>query len=117
MCDEIRDRVDEGRLILFEPCDPGACIKRPIYLSVEVQALVDGPWKKQDDERRSGALRAELENFSSGGMIGIAREPYNAKTALLAQLDSPRDEVWEIRSRSPKPSLRIFGRFAKTTCL
>jgi hypothetical protein len=32
----------------------------------------------------------------------------------MAQLDSVQDEVWEIRSRDPKPGIRVFGRFAET---
>jgi hypothetical protein len=31
----------------------------------------------------------------------------------MARLFPGVDEVWEIRSRDPKPGLRIFGRFAE----
>ena len=103
-----------GSLFLFSPCDPGARNVRPIYLSGEIKILVDGPWETTEDEERAGALRADLEAFASGGLIGIARKPYRAKNALLAQLDPVSNEVWEIRSRSPSPGIRVFGRFSKT---
>lgn len=32
---------------------------------------------------------------------------------LMKQLLPPKYEHWELRSRKPKPSLRVFGRFAK----
>ncbi len=114
ICDEIRVWVNEGRLFLFIPDDPGACISRPLYLVEEIRTLVEGPWETVKDADRGGALRADLEHFTSGGMVSIAKTPYRAKTALLARLDPPGDEVWEIRSRSPRPGLRVFGRFAKT---
>lgn len=32
---------------------------------------------------------------------------------LLKQLRPPKFEHWELKSRKPRPSLRVFGRFAK----
>ncbi len=59
------------------------------------------------DERvrqRWATLEADMSHFVEGGLI---------TEDFLKQLKPPRYEHWELRSRKPKPSLRVFGRFAK----
>ena len=48
-----------------------------------------------------------------GDKIGLCLIPYEHATAYMGRLDSPEDEVWDIRSRDPNPGLRVFGRFAE----
>lgn len=64
---------------------------------------------------RIGLLRNDLDAFSSGQLItvGYGREP-RCKMKLL---DPRRDEVWELRSRDPSPSLRVFTRFIQQDVL
>ena len=52
--------------------------------------------------------------FIEGKLISVAKRPFKTKKAYMAQLHPKRDEVWEIRSRDPKPGSRVFGRFAET---
>ena len=112
--EEINNRVSEGRLFLLEPSLPGISVERPMFVSAELQKLLFGPWKSHEQERRWNRLRADLDTFVEGRRISVALRPYKARTAYMAQLDSINDEVWEIRSRDPKPGIRVFGRFAET---
>lgn len=34
----------------------------------------------------------------------------------LSRLSPAEDEVWEIRGRAPRPTIRVFGRFAERDC-
>jgi hypothetical protein len=92
----------------------GSPIVRLILVSDEIDELISGPWEEIEWEERCGGLRADFDRFIEGRLITVAARPYHARTAYIAQLDQPRDEVWEIRSRDPEPSLRVFGRFAET---
>jgi hypothetical protein len=112
--DEIRNRVHEGRLWLLRPALPASRIVRPMFASREIMDVVLGPWSDPEWEERCGRLRADLDVFITGRLLTVAERRYQARTAYMAQLDQPRDEVWEIRSRDPEPSLRVFGRFADT---
>lgn len=77
-----------------------------MLVSPAIHGLVLGPWKDADEEIRWSRLRADLDSFVEGRLIVVGRNGY------MKLLDPRREEVWEIRSRSPKPSLRLFGRFA-----
>ncbi len=85
-----------------------------MVLSAEVNGLILGPWDDASWEARCGQLRTDLEVFILGGVISVAERPFKGKSAYMKQLRPPVEEVWEIRSRDPKPSLRVFGRFAAT---
>jgi hypothetical protein len=110
---EISFRVNEGRLALLDPAMPGTLRKRKMYVSPELETLLGGPWQDTAWEERCGYLRADLDRFIEGKILAVAQKPYGSKTSYLKRLEPPRDEVWEIRSRDPNPSLRIFGRFAE----
>lgn len=86
---------------------------RQMYVSEEIHGLLVGPWAEPEWEERFNYLRADLDRFIEGSLIPIAREPYKGKTSYMLRLQPPADEVWEIRSRDPEPSIRVFGRFAE----
>ncbi len=104
---------DRGDLILMRPVT-GDPIVRAVCLSRELAHQVFGPWRDQTEANRWSALRADLDNFVAGRkVISVAKHPFKGgKTADLKRLEAPREEVWEWRSRHPKPGLRILGRFA-----
>src|SRR3546814_17331830 len=61
---------------------------------------------------RVGQLRYDFDHFSTGGPITVG---YGSEgTCMLKRLEPQSEEVWELRSRAPKPALRVFGRFAET---
>lgn len=86
--------------------------KRHLYVSPEIQVLLDGPWSTAAWEGRCGYLRADLDRFVEGQSLDIAELPYKGKWSYMLRLHPPSHEVWEIRSRIPKPGLRLFGAFA-----
>jgi hypothetical protein len=107
--------MDEGRLFWLPPA-MSRVVVRPMFISQEIKDLVLGPWADPEWAIRCGLLRADLDQLITGARIAIAARPYQARSAYLAQLDQPHDEAWEIRSRAPDPSIRLFGRFAMTDC-
>jgi hypothetical protein len=107
--DEIISRVKEGRLFEIEPFVPGER-SRVIFACKNVRDIVFGPWEFSDDEIRFGKLRADLDHFSSGGFVVVSTGRHNI--CFMKHLSPKRDEVWEIRSRAPRPSIRVFGSFA-----
>src|SRR3954452_13567416 len=112
IADTISQRLAEGRVVEHVPAVPGIGRPRRMLLPRSVQEKLDGPWDSLKDEAQCFQVRANLDNFVQGGLIAIAANTFKARTALLAQLDPPTDEVWEIRCRDPKPGIRTFGRFA-----
>ncbi len=60
-------------------------------------------------DHRIGGLWQDLDNFSLGELITVGYGP--EATCMMKNLDPRTDEVWEIRSKDPKPQIRIFGRF------
>jgi hypothetical protein len=111
MHDELRDRIEEGRLRVLAPKRPTIAGPRIILLNSETADLIEGPWGDADSEVRMQKLRADLDLFSRGGLIVVATRKH--KTCLLKRLEPLDQEVWEFRSRDPKPGTRLFGRFAK----
>ena len=101
-----------GELHALQPVLPGDPVVRRIWLSAEVQALIEGPWPNAKWEIRCGKLRADLEAFVIGHEIGVCLTPYQAGTAYMALLSPVKDGIWDIRSRDPQPGLRILGAFA-----
>jgi hypothetical protein len=109
--EEIRKRKAEGELHVLAPLMPGAPHKRVILASTWLFKELSGPWEDEAEEVRMGRLWADLDHFSTGEQIivGSRFDDY----CHMKPLDPASDEVWEYISRCPKPSLRVFGRFAE----
>lgn len=88
--------------------------RRALYLSQEVYELVFGPYNDAAHARRAGLLLGELESFVMGQTISLALTPRNHEYGVMGLLEPARQAVFDIRSLSPSPALRIFGRFYKT---
>ena len=108
--DHIREQDIGGRLVKVVPLIPGG-YRRVLFaekgLHDEIEAGASAPDATQF---RIGQLRRDFDRFSIGQLItvGYGRE----KSCFLKPLDPEDEQVWEIRSRDPKPSIRVFGRFA-----
>lgn len=115
----IQDCLKDGGLFQVFPRLPSSPVNRVIYANSNVNELVVGPWSDKAHEIRCGRLWADFDRFIEGRLISVAlNNPYkHPKSTYLSRLDPVSDEVWEIRSRDPKPSLRVFGMFAKLDCL
>lgn len=81
-----------------------------MLLARDLYEEIMGPFEDEATEYRMGRLRNDLDLFSLGRLIVVGRKRQNS---FFKQLDPPDHEVWEIRSRDPKPSLRVFGAFAE----
>lgn len=116
--DSLRDVVTQGWLIRVEPKMPSEPMVRALYASAEVHRLIVGPWADSEEEIRCGRLWADFDRFVEGRVIPVAlSSPYSKpRDTYLSRLDPAHDEVWEIRSRAPKPAIRVFGRFADRDC-
>lgn len=84
-----------------------------MYASKPVGDLITGPWSDQQEEKRAFELRAEIDWFIDGKRLFLRPDYDIGTSAWLARLNPPGEEVWEIRSLKPKPSLRILGTFAQ----
>src|SRR5699024_4113055 len=59
-------------------------------------------------------LRADLDFFTEGGELAIAEAPFGkSRTSYLARVAPVEDELWDIRSRDPRPGIRVLGAFAE----
>jgi hypothetical protein len=73
---------------------------KPLY-----EAIDEGKLDADEGARdRWAQLEADIGSFIEGGLM---------TDKLIKQLKDEKYEHWELISRRPKPSLRVFGRFAK----
>jgi hypothetical protein len=112
--DEINYWIAQGELFQASPRLLGSPVSRVLLVNREVNQLLTGPWETQAEEVRAGRLWADFDRFIEGRPITVAlNSPYSKpKTTFMARIDPPEDDVIEIRSRDPKPGIRVFGRFA-----
>ncbi len=110
---EVKDWCNRGRLTLLQPAS-GDPMVRIICLSENLASQVFGPWLDMNEAVRWTSLRADLDSFVEGRkVIAVAGHPFKGgKKSDFKRLYKARDEVWEFRSRNPRPGIRIFGRFA-----
>lgn len=101
--DEIKAAKANQLLRAAEPTIPGSP-KLRVFLMCKplVEAIERG--RSGDDYRRWANLEAQISHFVEGGYVN-----WN----LMKWLDPQEAEHWELRNRRPRPSLRVFGRFAK----
>lgn len=102
----IRGDCEAGLIRLVEPVIPGSRY-RVIYAEAELHTALMDP-----NDWRMGQLRRDFDRFILGDLIIVGRG--HDEDCHIKHLDPPENQVWEIRSRSPKPSLRVFGRFIAT---
>lgn len=116
--DEIKHRISEGRLFLFQPKIPGGRVVRTIVMSTEINDLVNEPWPEGPEGVRRSFLRTDLEYFIGGGRINVCWEVGKGREHhQLGRLSPPEDEIWDYRSVTPPPALRLFCRFAEKDVL
>lgn len=73
---------------------------------------MEGPWIAEDGEERINRLHADFEAFVKREPVTLCLVPYKAGAANFGRLHAPEEEVWDYRTRSGLPVIRIFGRFA-----
>ena len=93
----------------LKPKNDRAGSPRVVLLQHDLHGQIISP--TTDVAYRMGTLRADLDQFTTGGMIVVGRKRQN--TCFLKLLTPVTDGIVEIRSRDPKPSLRLVGGFAE----
>jgi hypothetical protein len=84
----------------WEPRPRAFLMCEPLWLAIEAGRM-------DSDEavrKRWAQVEANISTFIVGGRM---------TEGLIKQLHQPKFEHWELLCRKPKPSLRVFGRFAK----
>ena len=108
--DQLNIAVQSDWLVNVEPTLPGTPRRRVIFAAKKLWDDWCADLEKKDTAMRTSNLMANLDYFLSGGRVTIGRRKFT--DSFLKLLCPGQDEVWEIRSTSPKPSIRVFGRFA-----
>ena len=95
-----------GKLIPARPVVPWAGEPRAFLMCQCLRdEIKEGQQNKDPGIRKRWAqLEADISLFIEGGYV---------TSDFLKQLDPWKFEHWELISRRPKPSIRVFGRFAK----
>jgi hypothetical protein len=105
--------VGQNLLFEVEPTFDSDPVRRPMFVSEEVNGLLQGPWPTTAAATRCNQLRADLESIVIGDEIGICMRPFEADQARMGLLDPITDGVWDIRSQDPSPGIRILGLFCE----
>jgi hypothetical protein len=112
--DEIRHRTRETspRLFFLPPLIKGDAIVRELFVSEEINRIAHPPWSPGPLGTRFAHMRATFDAWTAGGLISIADDPYHKpKRTVMARIDPGRDQVFDIRVRTPKPGIRVLGCF------
>lgn len=108
IAEEITRRVDEGRLVLIS----APALVRPILVTEDVWADLNGPWASEEDEIAANELSAVARYVIEGNQVVVGSHTH--KTCQLKELTTHPPCVWELRSRAPAPGMRLLGAFAMT---
>ena len=103
--DAIKEAKLAGKLIAAKPIVPWAGEPRVFLMCKPLYAAIHNGSTSEDKKERQrwAQLEAAISNFIEGGLV---------TDNLIKQLLPLKYEHWELRSRKPRPSLRVFGRFA-----
>ena len=107
---EIEWRLNEGRLVIHEPVLKGSN-KRVLLVESGFYSELESIASSQNEQAfRVGLLIRDFDRFSNGSRIVVG---YGTEdSCFIKMLDPYSDEIWELRSRDPKPAWRVFCRFA-----
>ena len=108
----IEDAISVGRLLVFVLEFDSDEVVRPVLLHPRLADAISEGVEKWG--RRVGRLKGDFESFVKGEHMALSMTPFEHKTAFMGLMDPITDGTWEIRSRDPKPGLRVFGKFACT---
>jgi hypothetical protein len=93
----------QGEIKLWRPLEAHQGIKRCLWISKGARAAIDG-FVASEGAKRAAALAQDLNRFATGRLLRVTDD--------LKRLKPPENEIWELRSQSPKPAFRLLGAFA-----
>jgi hypothetical protein len=106
---EIKGLCDQKQLFEVKLLDWRAPIKRPVYVSPDLNDFLAQTSTSRETNKDRRRLQALLERFISGDYIVIAFKQSIMGTDMK-RLMPKSAEVWEFKVK--KARLRVFGRFA-----
>jgi hypothetical protein len=106
---EIRSLCDQKQLFEVKLLDWRASVKRPVYVSADLNRFLTQTSASQKTNNDRRYLQALLDRFISGDYIVITFDRKIMNTDLK-RLSPKSAEVWEFKVQ--KARSRVFGRFA-----
>lgn len=105
--------IRDGRLFAWKLAVPGQSCRRTLLLTKEVKDDFEhGAWHDPKMVTRMAQLASDFDRFAAGELIPVGWDPYDkGDNAFMARIDPPEYGVWDIRSTSPRPGLRVLGAF------
>jgi hypothetical protein len=100
--DELEAAKSKGKLIPVTPLAPFIGSPRAFLVSKVLWEEIQVGRNSENSERWA-RLEGDMKHFVGGGFVNWS---------LMKWLDPHKFEHWNLRSKRPKPSLRVFGRFA-----
>lgn len=102
---EVRQAYKDGKLFPARPIAKWAGEPRAFFMcrALHQSVLAGRASLEERDRQRWARLEAQMGTFVEGGLVN---------DDFIKQLLPQKFEHWELKSRKPKPSLRVFGRFA-----
>jgi hypothetical protein len=113
---KVDELLTEGQLSFVPSLFTGYETARMMTVSANVAAVIEPPFADTDAGRRHGELRAWLDNFSEGGEVSVAEDPFDKDPkAMLARVEPVESEIWSIRVTDPEDTagVRSFGGFSE----
>ena len=102
--DEIQANLNTGRLVPVKSHASWSAEPRAFLLERELAKQIADGQNDKDMRDRWAKLEADMAHFVEGGYVNWG---------LMKWLDPKEQEVWELKSVRPRPSMRVFGRFAE----
>ena len=106
----IKECIKDGRLVRWEPLIQGDPQLRQVLLAQELYNELQELENHYQQKYGFARLRADVEHFIFGEYMTVAFD--KDEDGLLKRLTPKNREVWTFRMKRPKPSIRLFGRFA-----
>jgi hypothetical protein len=103
--DAIKEAVACSKIFPVIPIAPWAGKPRALFMCKPLLSAIEQGKLSPDekDRKRWATLEAAMSSFVEGDFV---------TDDLMKQLVDAKHEHWCLRSRKPKPSMRVFGRFA-----
>ena len=103
--EQIEAALQSGSLVQAKPIAAWEGVPRVVLMCKPIfESLETGRQSIDEAERQCWAkVEAAFSHFIAGGLV---------TEQLLKQLKDYKNEHWAFRCRNPRPSIRVFGRFA-----
>ena len=99
----IWEQLNKKTIVELRPYIPTEKKLRAMYIETALHEEITRDRDNDKETERFARLEADLQVFLTSPTID---------SSYLFGLSPPGKEVWEIRSKRPRPSIRIFGRFS-----